>query len=115
VQREKKSLISIHAKRWISTAPAPTLDKTLQNGMNKTMSAIKKSTTAPLPVTIVAGFLGAGKTTMINHLLQAGHGRRIAIVVKAMKGHSIKYVFSGSVSNFSAIYRWYPPLPLIIG
>jgi G3E family GTPase len=49
--------------------------------MNKTMSAGKKSTTAPLPVTIVAGFLGAGKTTMITHLLQTGHGRRIAIVV----------------------------------
>ena len=45
------------------------------------MSASKKSTNAPLPVTIVAGFLGAGKTTMINHLLQTGHGRRIAIVV----------------------------------
>ena len=36
---------------------------------------------APIPVTVVAGFLGAGKTTLINHILHGGHGRRIAVVV----------------------------------
>ena len=36
---------------------------------------------APIPVTVVAGFLGAGKTTMINHILHGDHGRRIAVVV----------------------------------
>nr|WP_280890527.1 GTP-binding protein [Jiella mangrovi] len=30
---------------------------------------------------MVTGFLGAGKTTLINALLQAGHGRRIAAIV----------------------------------
>jgi cobalamin biosynthesis protein CobW len=33
------------------------------------------------PVTIVTGFLGSGKTTLIRHLLQNPQGRRLAIVV----------------------------------
>lgn len=32
------------------------------------------------PVTILTGFLGAGKTTLLNRILQANHGKRIAIV-----------------------------------
>lgn len=34
----------------------------------------------PLPVTILTGFLGAGKTTLINYLLENNHGERIAII-----------------------------------
>ena len=32
-------------------------------------------------VTVLTGFLGAGKTTLVNHLLSADHGRRIAVIV----------------------------------
>ena len=32
-----------------------------------------------VPVTVVTGFLGAGKTTLIRHLLQGAHGRRLAL------------------------------------
>lgn len=35
----------------------------------------------PVPVLLVAGFLGAGKTTVVNHLLAYAGGRRIAAVV----------------------------------
>lgn len=35
----------------------------------------------PIPVTIVAGFLGAGKTTLINHILTSDHGKRIGVIV----------------------------------
>ncbi|HVZ08056.1 CobW family GTP-binding protein [Rhodopila sp.] len=36
---------------------------------------------APVPVLLVAGFLGAGKTTVVNHLLAHADGKRIAAVV----------------------------------
>lgn len=35
----------------------------------------------PVPVLLVTGFLGAGKTTAVNHLLAHAEGRRIAAVV----------------------------------
>ena len=34
-----------------------------------------------VPVTVIAGYLGAGKTTMINELLADNHGRRLAVLV----------------------------------
>ncbi|MRG71685.1 cobalamin biosynthesis protein CobW [Alphaproteobacteria bacterium HT1-32] len=36
---------------------------------------------ARIPATIVTGFLGAGKTTLIRHLLQNADGRRIALII----------------------------------
>jgi G3E family GTPase len=35
----------------------------------------------PVPVLLVTGFLGAGKTTVVNHILSEAGGRRIAAVV----------------------------------
>jgi len=32
------------------------------------------------PTTIITGFLGAGKTTLLNHILEANHGKRIAVI-----------------------------------
>lgn len=37
--------------------------------------------TTPLPVTVIGGYLGAGKTTMVNHLLRHANGQRLAILV----------------------------------
>ncbi len=37
--------------------------------------------TSKTPATIVTGFLGAGKTTLIRHLLQNAGGRRIALII----------------------------------
>ena len=36
---------------------------------------------AKIPVTVITGFLGSGKTTLIRHLLQNNQGRRIAVLV----------------------------------
>ena len=35
----------------------------------------------PIPVTVIGGYLGAGKTTCVNNLLAADHGLRLAVLV----------------------------------
>ncbi len=37
--------------------------------------------TQSLPVTVIGGYLGAGKTTLINHLLRQAGGMRLAVLV----------------------------------
>ncbi|MDU9005219.1 CobW family GTP-binding protein [Sedimentitalea todarodis] len=37
--------------------------------------------TAPLPLTVISGYLGAGKTTLINRLLAEDHGLRLMVIV----------------------------------
>jgi cobalamin biosynthesis protein CobW len=36
---------------------------------------------AKIPVTIVTGFLGSGKTTLIRHVLENARGRRLALII----------------------------------
>jgi len=36
---------------------------------------------AKVPVTIITGFLGAGKTTLIRHVLENAKGRRLALII----------------------------------
>jgi G3E family GTPase len=37
-----------------------------------------------LPVTVLSGFLGAGKTTVLNHILNNHAGQRAAVIVNDM-------------------------------
>jgi cobalamin biosynthesis protein CobW len=43
--------------------------------------SVPTSTAAKVPVTIVTGFLGAGKTTLIRHVLETAKNRRLALVI----------------------------------
>ncbi len=50
-----------------------------------------------IPVTLVGGFLGAGKTTLVNHLLFSGDGRRYGVIVNEfgaanVDSNLIKYI-----------------------
>ena len=35
----------------------------------------------PIPITILSGFLGAGKTSLLNHILHGNHGLRVGVLV----------------------------------
>lgn len=39
------------------------------------------SALAPLPVTVISGYLGSGKTSLVNHILRHANGRRIMVMV----------------------------------
>jgi cobalamin biosynthesis protein CobW len=45
------------------------------------MSTLGPKALAKVPCTIVTGFLGAGKTTLVRHVLENANGRRLAVIV----------------------------------
>lgn len=45
------------------------------------MTMIGTFATPPLPVTVIGGYLGTGKTTLINRLLRQADGLRLAVLV----------------------------------
>lgn len=67
------SLIARHHGMWDRTF--------LSTPMGNTRKRSRAHTHAlQVPVTILTGFLGAGKTTMLNHILHVQRAKRIAVI-----------------------------------
>ena len=45
------------------------------------ISTLSASTSGKIPATVVTGFLGSGKTSLIQHLVETSGGRRLAFVI----------------------------------
>lgn len=37
-----------------------------------------------VPLTIVTGYLGSGKTTLVNYILKEQHGKKIAVILNGL-------------------------------
>ena len=55
--------------------------------------------TTRIPATVITGFLGAGKTTLIRHLLEHAGGRRIALIINEFGDVGVDRSFLSDCGN----------------
>ncbi|CAL8580611.1 hypothetical protein XPA_006333 [Xanthoria parietina] len=54
------------------------------NAPDALQSQIEDLSLSKVPLTIVTGYLGAGKTTLVNYILREQHGKRIAVILNGL-------------------------------
>ena len=58
-----------------------------------------------VPLTIVTGYLGAGKTTLVNYILREQHGKKIAVILNGLYTLLIYNTLSFHLILFYRIWR----------
>ena len=58
---------------------------------NPIISQLQDLSPAKVPLTIVTGYLGAGKTTLVNYILKEQHGKKIAVILNGVNTPSMPH------------------------
>lgn len=68
------------------------------------MSSDQGQQSLPIPIILIGGYLGSGKTTYLNHLLTEAHGRKLAILVNDFGAINVDAsLIEGSVDDVVAL------------
>ncbi|KAJ1957292.1 COBW domain-containing protein 1, partial [Linderina pennispora] len=60
-----------------------------------------------VPATILTGYLGSGKTTLLNYILQAEHGKRIAVIMNEFgDSQGIDQAFTTVTDEGAMVDEW---------
>ena len=62
------------------------------------ISQLQDISLTKVPLTIVTGYLGAGKTTLVNYILKEQHGKRIAVILNGLYTPQCPHLYH-SVAN----------------
>jgi G3E family GTPase len=57
------------------------IERSFRNELSRAVTPASRGPSDPIPITVVGGYLGAGKTTFLNHLLRNCGKRSLAVVM----------------------------------